>query len=83
MYIIGPNDSRVHILKVNGITKNWKWNEKLMEFFSTLELFGLWNWVNNKSALLYFDDEKQLKDAENLMGKEYPNTCMGESNPID
>jgi len=79
MYIIGRNPTkRMYKLKIDNIIKNWEWNENIMKCFSTLELLGWWNWMNDKSAFLYFDDKKQLEDAKYSLMCKYPNIRAGE-----
>uniref|UniRef100_A0A1D1ZJX9 Transposase for insertion sequence element IS1328 n=1 Tax=Anthurium amnicola TaxID=1678845 RepID=A0A1D1ZJX9_9ARAE len=69
-YFMGDHKRCEYTLRITGNKiKNHKWNENLMECFNTLELHGWWDWKNNDTALLYFNNSKQLEDAENFLRK--------------
>ncbi|RIA86983.1 hypothetical protein C1645_828420 [Glomus cerebriforme] len=74
-YVTGPDfTNRKHSLEISGnIIKDWKHkNETLMECFCSLKLFGRWNWVNETTAHLYFENKKQLESAQSLFEHKYP-----------
>ncbi|CAB4404350.1 unnamed protein product [Rhizophagus irregularis] len=80
-YITGPDlTNKKHILEISGsIIKNWRYrNEKLMECFCTLELFGRWHWVDDEGAHLYFKNKGQLENAKTLFEQKYKGLWVAE-----
>ncbi|CAG8755523.1 808_t:CDS:1, partial [Funneliformis caledonium] len=75
IYIIGLNyTNNKYTLEISGnIIKDWRYrNETLMECFCELGLFGRWHWVDDTTALLYFEKNKQLEDAKSLLERKHP-----------
>ncbi|CAG8568614.1 1321_t:CDS:2, partial [Paraglomus occultum] len=69
----GPDPTgEMKVLEVTegNIIKSWG-DEKLIELFNTLNLFGWWNWFGSSSVQIYFDNRVNLEIVKNYIQNNY------------